>query len=186
MIDGAARPDPGQETAIRRWKLGHHVFHLYLLAMNTELPVALRHVLHERWQNLSDVLDRLTILYDASTASMKYAADFDSDQYTSLIRPSMSPPFMSPGFSGELNKDHSTMLALMKELRHTLKVRLRDSRSAGVPDEVATAATALWSAQARNRRHHMLVCERFVPDGGSLLREYFSRVESDGHVVGKE
>ncbi|GAA0923749.1 hypothetical protein [Virgisporangium aurantiacum] len=158
-----------QRTAVRRWKLGHHAFHLYLIAMNTELPIALRLTEQRRWDALLPSLQRLTVLYDAATASMKFAADFDPDEYDTLIRPSMAPPFLSPGFSGQQNRDHATMLDLMSEAQRTLKALLRNL---DVPAGLRAAATALWEAQARNRRHHILVCAKFVPDGGSLLKDY--------------
>lgn len=167
-----------QQTAIRRWKLGHHAFHLYLLAMNTELPVALQRMERKEWAELGMSLRRLTTLYDAATASMKYAADFDPNEYEALIRPSMSPPFLSPGFSGEQNQDHSTMLHLMTRVQSTMKKLLRDSRIMDIPQDVRVAATSLWSAQSRNRRHHVLVCEAFVPGGGSLLKDYFAHSEA--------
>jgi hypothetical protein len=177
-----------QQVAIRRWKLGHHAFHLYLLAMNTELPLARGYTAARKWDELAISLTRLIRLYDAATASMKYAADFDPGEYAELIRPSMSPPFLSPGFSGKANEDHATMLRLMAEMQSALKNALRDGRAADIPAEVHTCATALWAAQARNRRHHMLVCEKFVPGGRSLLKEYFATLESktspEGEIIG--
>lgn len=163
-----------QRQAVRRWKLGHHAFHLYLLAMNTELPQAQEHLRSHRWEDLVATFRRLTVLYDAATASMKYAADFDPREYESLIRPSMSPPFLSPGFSGEQNDDHAVMLDLMRQTRVAVKDVLRHPGQEPVPQEVRDAAQHLWAAQSRNRRHHMLVCDKFVPDGGSLLKDYFA------------
>jgi hypothetical protein len=168
-------PSEGQLIAVKRWKLGHHAFHLYLIGMNTELPVAQKHAESRAWPELETCLARLTTLYDAATASMKYAADFDPADYGGLIRPSMAPPFLSPGFSGQANEDHATMLRLMTALQHTVKGILHAPGSVDVPESVRLAATSLWAAQARNRRHHMFVCDKFVPDGASLLQEYFGQ-----------
>jgi tryptophan 2,3-dioxygenase len=176
----------GQQTAIRRWKLGHHAFHLYLLAMNTELPVALDLLERRSWHGLTASLHKLIRLYDAATASMKYAADFDPAEYEQLIRPSMAPPFLSPGFSGEQNADHSTMLGLMARTQTTMKRLLRNSRLGDIPADVRAAATALWAAQSRNRRHHVLVCDKFVPGGGSLLKDHFARSENQLVSHGEE
>jgi len=178
-LTGHGRPtlSAAQQTAIKRWKLGHHAFHLYLLAMNTELPVALKLMEREKWGQLAVSLRRLTRLYDAATASMKYAADFDPAEYEGLIRPSMSEPFLSPGFSAQQNQDHSKMIHLMNQARSTLKEVLRESRAEDVPPDIHSAATSLWAAQSRNRRHHVLICNRFVPGGGSLLKEYLAQSE---------
>ncbi|MFE6613317.1 hypothetical protein [Amycolatopsis sp. NPDC057786] len=169
---------PGYADAVRRWKLGHQVFHLQLIVMNSTLADLHAACGQARWEEADRLLHGLTHLYDAATASMKYAADFPPHAYRELIRPSMGEPFLSPGFSGTLNNDHGLMLAGLRELR----ARLRDHRDAGrLPRSTAAAAKALWSAQARNRRHHMLVCERFVPGGESQLREFLSGQDTAEH-----
>ncbi|WP_156623984.1 hypothetical protein [Mycobacterium sp. 852002-40037_SCH5390672] len=175
----AALLSPEQKTAIRRWKLGHHIFHIYLFAMNTNLHTAREQLHRESWDQLVDSLQSLVQLYDAATASMKYAADMDRAEYQSLIRPSMAPPFLKPGFSGQQNKDHTTMVQLIRKLRREIRERgHRDN--AYLPQEVYAAAKALWEAQARNRRHHILVCDRLVPGEGSLLQTYFASIRSRG------
>jgi hypothetical protein len=185
LSDEAALSD-AQRVAVRRWKLGHHAFHLYLIAMNTELVDAHRLMKQRRWDTLPSTLQRLTVLYDAATASMKFAADFDPGEYHELIRPSMAPPFLSPGFSGQQNRDHSTMLELMSEARRSVKELLRSTEADDIPPGLRAAATALWAAQARNRRHHILVCAKFVPDGGSLLQDYFTRSDTPPRVTTAE
>lgn len=160
-----------QQVAVQRWKLGHHAFHIYLVSMNDRLA-RLRSVLQdsEDWSAAPELLRVLARLYDASTASMRYAADFPSAQYDGLIRPSMSPPWLSAGFSGRFNSDHDKMLTALKQLRSTLKSSVR--RGEATP-EVTAAAAELWRAQSRNRAAHKLICEKFVPGGRSLLKEYF-------------
>jgi hypothetical protein len=101
---------------------------------------------------------------------MRYAADFSPDMYERLIRPSMAPPFTSPGFSGTLNLEHEMMLDQLGGLRTKLNA-LSDGDA--MPREVQATAVQLWEAQARNRRNHVLICQRFVPDGKSLLQEFF-------------
>ncbi|WP_370944285.1 hypothetical protein AB5J62_35045 [Amycolatopsis sp. cg5] len=156
--------------AVLRWKLGHQLFHLNLAAMNGLLVQAGAALERSRWSELASVFGKLTILYDAATATMRYAADFGADTYERVIRPSMAPPFMTPGFSGTLNIEHERMLSSLTTVRRKFKAADRAGR---VPDDVRAAATRLWSAQSRNRRHHIFVCEKFVPEGKSLLSEHF-------------
>lgn len=171
MIDAPQRPSATQQTAIRRWKLGHHVFHLHLVVMNTHLTQLRRAVADEEWPTTRSLLATLTRLYDAATACMRYAADFPQTEYENLIRPSMEPPWLNPGFSGKFNTDHERMLALLQSVRSPLKQAVR---SGDVPPQVACAATELWRAQSRNRANHKLICEQFVPGGQSLLQQYFN------------
>lgn len=169
---GGAVPTPGQARAVLRWKLGHHLFHVQLIAMNS-LLAEVPHALDTRaWPHAVTLLRRLTVLYDAASAAMRYAADFPTRQYTELIRPSMAPPMLSPGFSGESNRDHTHMVERVR----TVRTRIRQEAAAGViPSTVVQEAQALFKAQARNRRQHMLICERFVPGGTSQLQEFFDR-----------
>lgn len=152
---------------IVRWKRGHHVFHVYLTAMNSLLEDCLGLLAGREWQSLEAELDELTNLYDASTAGMRYAADFAPDDYTEVVRPSMEPPFLSPGFSGVMNREHREMLSGVRCLRAAIR-----REPAGVPRPVGDAWTRLEDAQRRNRASHEFVCRRFVPDGVSLLRGF--------------
>jgi hypothetical protein len=161
---------PGASQAVLRWKLGHQLFHLHLAAMNTLLVDASEELESARWSELTESLEQLRVLYDAATATMRYASDFSQGTYERLIRPSMAPPFLSPGFSGLLNLEHEQMLDRFRGLRRHLK---QMQRAGGVPAAVGEAGTRLWSAQSRNRKNHVLVCEKFVPEGKSLLNQFF-------------
>jgi len=167
---------PGADKAVLRWKLGHQMFHLQLAAMNTLLSDAEDALASARWSELAETFHHLSIVYDAATATMRYAADFGTELYDRLIRPSMIPPFTSPGFSGVLNLEHKQMTERLKALRGRFE---QVSREGGPPGPVHASATRLWAAQSRNRTNHILVCQRFVPAGTSLLSEFFqSRSET--------
>ncbi|MDL4773930.1 hypothetical protein [Actinomadura xylanilytica] len=169
--DTLGQRPPGADDAVIRWKLGHQAFHLNLAVMNTCLGDARESLEAGHWPELSQTLDRLGVLYDAATATMRYAADFSAELYETLIRPSMAPPFASPGFSGTLNLEHEQMLGQLRELRRRLK---EIERAGSAPDAVNESAARLRAAQARNRKNHMFVCQQFVPDGPSLLSEHFA------------
>jgi hypothetical protein len=159
-------PAPVLDAALR-WKLGHHAFHVLLVTMNTRLDEAFARLEEGDWRRAVRVLDELSRLYDAATSTMTYAADFDRQEYESLVRPSMMPPFASPGFSGVFNRDHEVMLGGVRQLRTFMK-----ERRSRLPDQVTVAWERLWEAQRANRDNHMLVCRTFVDEGRSLLMEF--------------
>ncbi|SFB40991.1 hypothetical protein SAMN05216266_110126 [Amycolatopsis marina] len=155
--------------AMRRWRLGHHAFHLQLVVMNTLLTRADQACAEGRWADLTSDLVRLRTLYNGATATMALAAAFDSDMYNQVVRPSMEPPFLAPGFSAAFGREHTIMLRRIERLHH--RIRAGSSTKEGRPDQVLRAHRELQRAQARNRREHVLICRRFVQDGKSLLRE---------------
>jgi hypothetical protein len=168
-IHGKLTPD--ERTAVRRWKLGHHAFHLYLVAMNSELRDAAGALSKQDWPVSADCFRRLALLYDSATASMRYASSFQPDIYRHLIRPSMAEPYLSPGFSGQLNPDHEQMLERLRALRRHMRPLLR--RPDRPPSDLVAAWQRLVEAQRRNRASHMAICERFVAGGQSLLKEFW-------------
>jgi hypothetical protein len=165
-------PAVGESLAIFRWKRGHHVFHIQLTAINTLAEEGLRALETGDDSVLLRCLERLTVLYDAATASMRYAADFPRDVYENVVRPGMMPPFVNQGFSGSLNADHSTMQKSLTHLGRELYGRFGTDRGKW-PVAVAEAWGAVQGARLNNRRHHGLICRRFVDDGMSLLQQYY-------------
>lgn len=164
------------KQAVLRWKQGHQVFHVLLVVMNTVLETSMDSVKHRDWSCVSSSLERLTVLFNTSTATMKYSADFPRSHYEDLIRPSMMPPFLSPGFSGQLNTEHNVMLENFQSLRTMLMSELGQVQQ--WPADLKRAWTSLVKSQAYNRKHHGLVCQKFVDGGTSLLREFYANQES--------
>lgn len=165
---------PEHLVAITRWKRGHQSFHIQLTVINTLIEESLQAVEADEYTRLVRSLRLLRVLYDAATAGMKYAADFPRESYVDFVRPSMMPPFMSPGFSGVLNTEHNQMVEGLKQLSQNLCRKLGKQRSEWYP-EVAEAWKALGEAQVRNQNSHSLVCHKFVETGTSLLKQFYKR-----------
>jgi hypothetical protein len=156
------------EIALYRWRLGHQVFHLYLVAMIT-LLAELNDTNPPSDARTAVLLGDLAVLFEATAASMKYASNFDRDVYDSTIRPSMAPPRIKPGFSGSLNIDHKRMMASLVATPESLKRRFGEETSSW-PTPVIEAWRSLVDAEQQARYHHGLVCRRLVTGGPSLLR----------------
>lgn len=163
---------PAQVVAMTRWKRGHQSFHIQLTVINTLIVESLEAVEAGEHPRLVRSLRLLCVLYDAATASMKYASDFPRELYLEFVRPSMMPPFLSPGFSGVLNTEHNRMVEGLKQLSRAMSQKLGGSKADWRPD-VADAWKALGEAHARNQNNHSLVCHKFVDAGTSLLKHFY-------------
>ncbi|PHE95337.1 hypothetical protein [Bacillus pseudomycoides] len=163
------------ERAVFRWKQGHQVFHVILVCMNTLLDDAVKAVEYRKLIKLQSILGRLSALYDAATVSMKYTVSFPVECYEEFIRPSMMPPFLSPGFSGTQNKEHKIMIEGFKELHETLVNHLGPKSE--WPATIIESWEELSKAQVRNRKNHGFVCREFVDDGVSLLKDFYKNKE---------
>jgi hypothetical protein len=158
---------------VLRWHLGHQAFHLLLVTINSVLEEAAAAARRGDAAALAAALGRLARLLDAASANMSYTAAFPRAQYSRVVRPSMAPPYLSPGFSGTLNREHRVMFGEMKRLRLACQGWL-GNQPARWPEPLAAAWNELMAAIERNRQHHVLVCEQFVPEGGSLLKDHFA------------
>lgn len=172
MAEPMARLEDGRRE-VRRWLLGHQVFHVQLAVINSLLQAAAE-AAGERRESVVPYLRDLSRLFDAATANMCYTSAFDPVLYRRAVRPSMAPPALSPGFSGTLNREHRVM--------HEEFGRLLQSLQAWpAPGPAVDAAwQALREAVKRNRENHVRVCRHFVPEGGSLLQQYFAARDHAG------
>lgn len=162
------------ESANIRWKVGHQALHVYLVTINTILEESTSAIADDNRERLVTCFVDLTILYDATTSSMEYTADFPRDLYVNSVRPSMTPPTLPPGFSGSLNTEHRLMTSGLNAISKALLKAYGGDRNIW-PPAVAESWVAVRRARFENLRRHKLVCERFVSDGASLLRQHLER-----------
>lgn len=161
-----------ESLAIMRWRRGHQVFHALLVTLNSVAEESLVAIKKGDTQSLTNNVRYLSVLFNASTATMKYATDFPAEIYEETIRPSMMPPNVKSGLSGSLNKEHTVMRKLLLELKESLKNKYGSDHKLW-PDELAKAWQELEHAKKLNRENHGLVCAKFVDDGVSLLAQHY-------------
>lgn len=166
MSPAASTPAP--RTALDRWQLGHHAFHIQLVAMITLLDELCGRPIPGDERTVTLLID-LAALFGAATASMKYASSFDSSAYEGSIRPTMTPPAFKPGFSGLLNVEHERMKAALAPVPRMLDERFGPDSTSWEPP-IRDAWDDLVVAHRELYRHHGLVCRRLVSAGPSLLR----------------
>jgi hypothetical protein len=168
--------DGARALALRRWKLGHRAFHFILEEMIDRIQNCSESLKSGAYHSLSLGLEELSLLYEAATSAFKYAADFDSELYADVVRPSMMPPYLPVGFSGLLNRKHEDM----RQALQLLERDLRDLLGEEWPESVRHAWQKVVSAKNENLRNHGLICSHFVPGGRSLLREHY-RQQAEGN-----
>jgi hypothetical protein len=160
---------PETQSAITRWIGGHQAFHVYLVSMNTAIARATASLPAADDDGLCAALAALTTLYQAAAATMHYASDFPATGYESAVRPSMSPPSLSPGFSGKLNRDHASMLTGLATLGASLRVAYGQD-TATWPLAVERGWNDVDRARAASLANHFKICRRFVAEEPSLLK----------------
>lgn len=159
-------------AAVGRWILGHQIFHLQLVAMLSVLESCRQGMASGDRQLLLGSLADLRALFDASTANMAYAASFSPRLYTEVVRPTMMPPRLSPGFSGQLSHEHHLMMRDLQQLKAALQDRW--GAAPAWPADLAEAWRQIEAAIRHNRENHGLVCQRFVAKGSSLLGDFLA------------
>ncbi|MDP9120406.1 MAG: hypothetical protein M3O15_03415, partial [Acidobacteriota bacterium] len=99
--------DPALDLVqVGRWILGHQIFHVQLVTMLSVLERCRRTLELDDGPPMVRSLEDFRTLLDASTANMVYTSSFSPVLYDQIVRPSMMPPHLSPGFSGQLSHEH--------------------------------------------------------------------------------
>jgi acyl transferase domain-containing protein/NADPH:quinone reductase-like Zn-dependent oxidoreductase/acyl carrier protein len=166
-VDGHAPMLHRSREPVRRWLLGHQVFAVLtqgLVVGVQGLEAALQPAQPEEDADparIAAALHSITLLYRASTAAFRFAADFDPAVYTGTIRPSMCEPHVPPGFSGTMSADHGRLVAQLQALRPQLAA----ARAACPAD-----FEAMTQALAELYDNHRWVCERFTGSAAPSLR----------------
>lgn len=143
----------GPGNAERRWVIGHHLFMVIAQGMAlacARLTAAAKAVdAHEEER----ALVQLTALLRGSAAAFKYACDFSPEAYESTIRPSLSPPVAPEGMTGLNWRDHTHLMAKLRDAR-TLLADQGNERDV-IRDQLRHAYTGMYGA-------HTNVCAHFV------------------------
>ena len=107
-------------------------------------------------------LDTATTLMLASGASMELAGSFSTQDYESVVRPSMTPPHVqSDNFSGLMSWEHAVLVQLWKRLSPTF---------AALPPALHPHHDRFVAAYAELARSHKVVCKKFGGDEGGSIR----------------
>jgi hypothetical protein len=147
--------------SMQRWIRGHQIFAALtqgLIAAFTELKSAL--IADDAGPTMGATVDLAVALLHGAGASFEFTGDMPSDDYMTIIRPSMTPPLVPDSFSGLLSSDHRVLVGMLRGMKPLL-----DSLHERRPEAHARIADALSEVYDS----HRFVCERLVGKSPSLM-----------------
>lgn len=164
-------PDQLPRMALRRWKIGHHLFN-QLAVMSLQLVEASRATLDP--EERARPIARLCRTYRGATAAMWYAQAFPPQLYGDVVRPSMEDT--SPDGSGFSGTDSLDFRLMKLRLRRMLDGIEDEVGPVDVwPDSLWSAVGQLYEVQLVDLEHHVLIAEKLVGGAPSLKQARMAR-----------
>ena len=157
-----------ENIAMFRWKVGHHLFNLLttFLTVSTEKAITAIENGDDEWavQNL----DRASTFLRAGIACEWYAANFSSDIYAEIVRPSMAMQDVpgGDGFSGDQNAEFNRF----KMAKEKLKTVLRDKRGT-LSNNVEQALRQFVDMYVQDGEHHVLLASAMAGNSPSIAQD---------------
>jgi len=153
--------DLGRHDPLRRWVRGHHVF-MVILQWQVILFQCFRHQVEQfgGGEPGCELLKLLILTLRAALQAFRFTAEFSSDAYAQLVRPTLMPPAAPAGMSGLNWRDHQYLLKSLTKLDDAF----------GDADGTIRRLYAMLKAELRRVYDaHKYVCARFVGAEASLL-----------------
>lgn len=145
----------------RRWIVGHHLFHVVVLAVERTTCLAIEAVKSNSALVFNRISD-LQLLLAGSGALLRYAGAMSAESYAIMRR-----EFPNQGFSGALNIEHRQMLRAIGSLRALLSTN-PDYGEAAARNRALLAGLELGLMFSVAGHVHGSVCRALVPSGISL------------------
>lgn len=149
-----------QNSVARRWVRGHHIFTSLTQGLTMGFnALEIAEQAQDR-EGADYAAAMITLLMEASAASLEFTGNFPAHFYDAVVRGSMSPPNQPDGFSGLLSRDHRQLVKRMKETGAAIEAL--KSRSPEAHRGIYKALSSVYES-------HSCVCEKFVGSDSSLL-----------------
>lgn len=168
----AAGRCPQPPDVLRRWVRGHHLFMVIMQGLALALAELEEAARRARGAETAQALDLAVMLMQSSESALRFAADFEPDEYSDVVRPTMMPPAAPPGLSGLHWRDHEYLLLRLARVRHVLAAS--EPALVSLRQRFRAAYEAVYDA-------HSLVCARF---GGDSARSLLMTEKSKQTAVG--
>lgn len=158
------------KVAVYRWCVGHHFFNLCAILGREHLEQAELALKEGKEDRAADLILMARKFLRGASAAMCYAANFPSDVYQNLIRPSMVMTETPHGFSGSLNADHNSFKAAIKGLMQTVFACYGQEHNKW-PSALYSAVKAFHEAEIEDSELHILIAVSKVGADSSLAQK---------------
>ncbi len=166
-----------ENIAMFRWKVGHHLFNLVTLLLSVSTEKAIAAILAGDDLTAVKQFDRASTFIRAGISCEWYAANFSSDIYATIVRPSMSMQDVpgGDGFSGDQNAEFNRF----KLAKEHLKTTMRDHRDTISP-QIEQAVRQFVEMYVQDGEHHVLLASAMTGNGPSIAQEEWLKDLPDG------
>jgi len=165
-------PATSPRQAMRRWIRGHQLFAALTQGLVFSFQSMARALRAGESAEVGRWADLSVSLFRGSAAALQFTGDFSVDDYTAIVRPSMSPPASPICLSGLMSADHRHLVKAIQDMRPALKAFREQDQARH--DRLCQQLGAVYD-------QHIFVCERFVGNKPSLLNG--GRTEKPGPTV---
>lgn len=171
----ALQRETSDASILRRWKIGHHLFNQLIICACRELDAAAR---TDEIEEITRHLERVSVIFRGTTATMWYAESFPRSKYVLLVRPSMveasRPEY---GFSGTDNLEYRFFKVSFNNLFARLEELFGPKRV--WPEPLRSSAMDFVRTRQLDLEHHTLLAEKVVNLGLSLKQAKHREVSED-------
>lgn len=169
-----------KNVAMFRWLIGHHTYNLITTFLTIAVEDTIAAIREGDDMKAVIALDRAATFLRAGVACEWYAANFSSDIYGEIVRPSMVQQDVpgGDGFSGDQNAEFNRF----KVVKEELKVILREKQGQLSP-QVQQVLRQFVEMYVQDGEHHILLASAMTGNGPSIAQEVWMEDLPDGTPV---
>lgn len=166
-----------KNIAMFRWIVGHHMFNMITTFLTLSVERGIAAIEADDEQAAVRHLDRAGTFLRAGIACEWYAANFSSDIYAEIVRPSMQMQDVpgGDGFSGDQNAEFNRF----KATKERLKTFLREKNGQLTP-MVQQMIRQFVEMYVQDGEHHVLLASAMTGNGPSISQEEWLKDLPDG------
>ncbi|MEU1994015.1 hypothetical protein ABZ511_06140 [Nocardia gamkensis] len=157
-----------EQTWFDRWIIGHQLHALLNVCAAIALGEAIRDVHAGGADSAIGNLEAATIYVGGFTAARAHTLALPAHFYGAVLRPTMTPPFVSLPLSGSMHLEYRAFRSRMAEMLRVLPEPIADLSSR--EPRLALARESVLEADLADSLRHITLVEPIVGNGKSLVQ----------------